>query len=89
MDVATLVRLPERVYFRQLFFCRRIYEVDGTSACNSARSPPVETTRPRTQTIPQSLQLLVSPYPLEAERNVRPISRSCSLSMMARRLSWS
>ena len=32
---------------RQLLFCRRINEVDGTSACNPEDTLPVETARPR------------------------------------------
>ena len=41
------VRLPGLLYFRQLLFCRLVDEVDGTPACDSARPPPVETTRPQ------------------------------------------
>ena len=40
------VRLPGLLYFRQLLFCRLVDEVDGTPACNPAKPPPVETTRP-------------------------------------------
>ena len=40
------VRPPGLLAFRQLLFCRLVYGVDGTPACNSARPPPVETTRP-------------------------------------------
>ncbi len=40
------VRPPGLLYFRQLLFCRLVDGADGAPACNSARPPPVETTRP-------------------------------------------
>ena len=40
------VRPPELLAFRQLLFCRLVDGADGAPACNSARPPPVETTRP-------------------------------------------
>ena len=40
------VRPPGLLAFRQLLFCRLVDGADGAPACNSARPPPVETTRP-------------------------------------------
>ena len=108
------VRLPGLLYFRQLLFCRLVDEVDGTPACNPARPPPVETTRPQLlfrygycttprvfytalsllKTVPQAIHVRESGgrirlHPRAAARIARPASRSCSRSMMLRRLSWS
>ena len=50
MDVAA-VRLLVLAVRCQLFLCHLFTRCDGASACNPARTPPVEPTRPQTNYI--------------------------------------
>lgn len=47
-------------FCRQLLFCRRFNEVNGTSACNPEDTLPVETARPRKPHCSRDPGLLVS-----------------------------